>query len=169
MVGGPERSTFSLVARMTVAHAWYLLLGSGNAHDGGAVLVVRWARLRVLDLDVLYVQASQDLGGSLLEEEVDPFDPGWSALAERDGAKTWAHIHRCFRRHRDRKYTVGPDGRVVRRSFLVGLGNEGTKLAARRKLGAIVGGTPLVFVGWKRHLLRMGRAEARRLGLPGPP
>jgi hypothetical protein len=38
--------------------------------------------------------------------------------------------------------------------------------AARLKLGKIAGGTPSVFVDWRRRLLAMGRAEARRLGLP---
>ena len=76
-----------------------------------------------------------------------------------------------FARHRDRKYGVGADGRIVRRSLLVrrfdivGLGKEGTKLAARLKLGKSVGGTPSIFVDWKRRLLAMGRAGARRLGL----
>jgi hypothetical protein len=48
---------------------------------------------------------------------------------------------------------------------LVGLGKEGTKLSARLKIGQIAGGTPSVFLDWKRRLLAIGRAEARRLGL----
>ena len=51
-------------------------------------------------------------------------------------------------------------------SFLVGLGREGTKLAARLKLGKTAAADPSVFVDWKSRLLAMGRAEARRLGLP---
>jgi hypothetical protein len=103
---------------------------------------------------------------------VSPRDPGWAALAERDGAKTWAHVLGAFARHRERKYTVGADGRilrrsvVVRRSSIVGLGKEGTKLGARLKLGKTAASDPSVFIDWKRLLLSMGRAEARRLGLP---
>ncbi len=48
----------------------------------------------------------------------------------------------------------------------LGLGKEGTKLAARLKLGKTAGGTPSVFIDWRRRLLAMGRAEAGRLGLP---
>jgi len=96
----------------------------------------------------------------------------WGDLAEADGAKTWAHVLGAFSRHRDRKYLFGADGRIarravlVRKSSLVGLGKEGTKLAARLKLGRAAGAAPSVFVDWKRRLLAMGRAEARRLGLP---
>ena len=55
---------------------------------------------------------------------------------------------------------------LVRKSSLVGLGKEGTKLAARLKLGKGAGGNPSVFIDWKKRLLGMGRAEARRVGLP---
>jgi hypothetical protein len=101
-----------------------------------------------------------------------PKEPAWQALAEEEDAKTWAHILEAFSRHRDRKYLLGPDGRIVRRqvvvrkSSLVGLGKEGTKLAARLKIGRAAGSEPTVFVDWKRRLLAMGRPEARRLGLP---
>ncbi|EQD50383.1 hypothetical protein B1B_11257, partial [mine drainage metagenome] len=103
---------------------------------------------------------------------VSPKDAGWLPLSEKDGAKTWAHIVDGYARHRDRKYLLGPDGRIVRRSLtvsrrsLVGLGKEGTKLAARLKLGKTAAADPSVFIDWKRRLLAMGRAEARRLGLP---
>jgi len=103
---------------------------------------------------------------------VSPRDTEWLGLADKDGAKTWARIVEGYAKHRDRKYGVGPDARIVRRhvlvrkSSLVGLGKEGTKLSARIKLGKIAGGTPSVFIDWKRRLLGMGRAEARRLGLP---
>jgi hypothetical protein len=96
----------------------------------------------------------------------------WGDLAEADGAKTWAHVLEAFSRHRDRKYLLGPDGRIVRRSVLVrrsslvGLGKEGGRYAARLKLGRAAGAAPSVFVDWKRRLLAMGRAEARQLGLP---
>ncbi len=99
-------------------------------------------------------------------------EPSWIALAEEDGAKTWAHIVEGCARHRDRKYEVGPDGRIVRcqvlvrKSALVGLGKEGTKLAPRLKLGKTAAADPSLFIDWKRRLLAMGRAEARRLGLP---
>ena len=101
-----------------------------------------------------------------------PKEPAWLALAEEDGAKTWAQIVEGFATHRDRKYSVGSDGRIVRRSVLVkrsalvGLGKEGTKLGARLKLGKAASADPSVFIDWKRHLLGMGRAEARRLRLP---
>jgi hypothetical protein len=55
---------------------------------------------------------------------------------------------------------------LVRKSSLVGLGKEGTKLAARLKVGKTAAADPAVFIDWKRRLLAMGRAEARRLGLP---
>ncbi|MCI4335933.1 MAG: hypothetical protein L3K17_01870 [Thermoplasmata archaeon] len=101
-----------------------------------------------------------------------PKEAAWLGLAEKEGAKTWAHIVEGFAKHRDRKYLLGPDGRIVRRlvlvkkSSLVGLGKEGTKLAARIKIGRAAGSEPALFVDWKRRLLAMGRAQARRLGLP---
>ena len=107
-----------------------------------------------------------------LRSFISPKEPAWLALAEEDGAKTWAHIIDRYARHRDRKYEMGPDGRIVRRhvfarrSSLVGLGKEGTKLVARLKLGKTAAADPSVFVDWKSRLLAMGRAEARRLGLP---
>ena len=55
---------------------------------------------------------------------------------------------------------------LVRKSSLVGLGKEGAKLAARLKVGKTAAADPSVFIDWKRRLLAMGRAEARRLGLP---
>ena len=48
-----------------------------------------------------------------------PKEVAWLGLAEKEGAKTWAHILEAFSRHRDRKYLVGPDGRILRRSVLV--------------------------------------------------
>ena len=42
---------------------------------------------------------------------------------------------------------------------------EGTKLAARLKLGKTAAADPSLFIDWKRRLLAMGRAEASRLGL----
>jgi hypothetical protein len=101
-----------------------------------------------------------------------PKEPAWMEFGEKEVTKTWAHILEGFARHRDRKYLLGPDGRIVRRhvlvrkSSVVGLGKEGTKLAARLKLGRAAGAQPSVFVDWKRRLLAMGREEARRLGLP---
>jgi hypothetical protein len=103
---------------------------------------------------------------------ISPKDPEWLELAEKDGTKTWAQIVESFARHRDRKYLIGDDGRIVRRSVLVrksslvGLGKEGAKLSARVKLGKAAGGTPSFFVDWRHRLLAMGRAEAQRLGLP---
>jgi hypothetical protein len=101
-----------------------------------------------------------------------PKEPAWLALGEKDGAKTWAHILEAFSRHRDRKHLLDKTtGRILRRtvlvkkSSLVGLGKEGTKLGARLKLGKIAGGNPAVYVDWKRRLLAMGRAEARLAGL----
>jgi hypothetical protein len=41
-----------------------------------------------------------------------------------------------------------------------------TKPASRHKLGKIAGGTSSMFIDWKRRLLAMGPAEARRLGRP---
>jgi hypothetical protein len=52
------------------------------------------------------------------------------------------------------------------RSALAGLGKEGTRLAARLKLGKTAAADPSVFVDWKRRLPAMGRTEVRRLGLP---
>ena len=101
-----------------------------------------------------------------------PREPAWLALADEVGSKTWAHIIKGYAEHRDRKYEVGPDGRIVRRQVvvrktsLVGLGKEGTKLAARLKLGKTAAADPSVFIDWKHRLLAMGRGEARRLGLP---
>jgi hypothetical protein len=101
-----------------------------------------------------------------------PKEPAWMEFGEKEDTKTWAHILEGFARHRDRKYLLGPDGRIARRSVLVrkaslvGLGKEGAKLAARLKLGRAAGAQPSVFVDWKGRLLMMGRAEALRLGLP---
>jgi hypothetical protein len=102
---------------------------------------------------------------------ISPKEPEWLALPEEEGTKTWAQIVAGFTKHRDRKYLFAEDGSIIRRSVLVrkeslvGLGKEGAKLAARLKLGKIAGGTPSVFIDWKRRLLAMGRVEARRLGL----
>ena len=103
---------------------------------------------------------------------VSPKEPVWQALAEQDGAKTWAHIVEGYSQHRDWKYEVGLDGRIVRRhvpvrkSSIVGLGKEGTKLVARLKLGRAASADPAVFIDWRSRLLAMGRPEARRLRLP---
>ncbi|MGI0052635.1 MAG: hypothetical protein ACRECR_00030, partial [Thermoplasmata archaeon] len=103
-----------------------------------------------------------------------PKEPEWMGLAEKEGAKTWGHVLDAFSRHRDWKYLVGGDGRIIRRSVLVrkdsliGLGKEGSKLGARIKLGRAAKAEPSVFIDWKRRLLAVGRAEARRLGLPWP-
>ena len=45
-------------------------------------------------------------------------------------------------------------------------GRVRTKLAARLKFGKTAAADPSLFIDWKRRLLAMGRAEARRLGLP---
>jgi hypothetical protein len=102
---------------------------------------------------------------------ITPKEPAWTALAEHDGAKTWAHILGAFSRHRDRKYTVGEDGRILRRSVrvsrssIVGLGKEGGKYAARLKLGRAAGDTPSVFMDWERWLREAGRKDAERIGI----
>jgi hypothetical protein len=101
-----------------------------------------------------------------------PKEPAWLELGEKEDAKTWAHILEAFSRHRDRKYLVGPEGRIARRrvlvkkSSLVGLGKEGKKLAARLKLGRTAGAAPSVFVDWKRWLAKATPSEADRLGRP---
>ena len=103
---------------------------------------------------------------------ISPKEPAWLSLAEEDRAKTWSHIIKGYAEHRDRKYDVGADGRIVRRSVLVrkdslvGLGKEGTKLAARLKLGKAASADPALFIDWKRRLIALGRGQARRLGLP---
>ena len=103
---------------------------------------------------------------------VSPREDRWSALADREGAKTWEHILQAFSHHRDRKYLLDHStGRIIQRSVtvshasLVGLGKEGGHYTARLKLGRASAAAPSVFVDWKRRLLAMGRAEARRLGL----
>lgn len=108
---------------------------------------------------------------------LSPNEPSRLALADEDGSKTWAHIIEGHAKHRDRKPRVGPDGRIVRRhllvldilprstSSLVGPGTEGTKLGARLKIGKTRAAEPSPFIDWKRGLLAMGKAEARRVGL----
>lgn len=77
-----------------------------------------------------------------------------------------------YAKHPVRKYEEDLDGRIVRRHVLlrkssfVGLAKEGTKLATGLKLGKSAGGIPSVFIDWKRRLLSMGCAEARRMGPP---
>lgn len=66
-------------------------------------------------------------------------------------------LRRCYSSRRRPSYI---------HSSLVGLGKEGTKLAARLKLGKAAGGEPPVFIDWPKCLREIGRAEARRLGLP---
>ncbi len=83
---------------------------------------------------------------------ISPKEPAWLSLAEEDRAKTWAHIIKGYAEHRDRKYEVGADGRIVRRSVLVrkdslvGLGKGGMKLAARLKLGKAASADPSIFI-----------------------
>jgi hypothetical protein len=103
---------------------------------------------------------------------ISPRDPGWLQLASYPAARRWAHILDAFARHRDRKYLLGPDGRIARRSVLVkksslvGLGKEGGRYAARLKLGPIAGGTPSVFIDWKQWLTAATPSEAKRIGRP---
>jgi hypothetical protein len=49
---------------------------------------------------------------------------------------------------------------------MAGLGKEGSRLAARIKLGKAAAADPSVFIDRKKRLLAMGRAEARQVGLP---
>ena len=49
----------------------------------------------------------------------------------------------------------------------VGLGKEANRIEAGRVIGqAAVGGRAKTYIDWKGRLLVMGRAEARRLGIP---
>ena len=99
---------------------------------------------------------------------ISPRDPEWLSLTSVPHTRTWEHVIQAFCHHRDRKYILGPNGRVVRREIfvrkvsLVGLGKEGARLAARLKLGPSAGAEPAAFLPWRRRLLAMGRAEARR-------
>ena len=97
---------------------------------------------------------------------------GRAELMRLPRQRSWGSVLEAFVRHRGRKCRFDGDGRMVRRhasvrkSNLVGLGKEGTKLAARMKLGKAAAADPAVFIDWKKRLLAMRRAEARRVGLP---
>jgi hypothetical protein len=79
----------------------------------------------------------------------------------------------AFVRHRDRKCLIDSEGRMVRRQVLVrkpriiGLGKEANRIEAGRVLGQhAVGGKAKTYVDIRGRVLAMGRAEARKLGIP---
>jgi hypothetical protein len=56
---------------------------------------------------------------------------------------------------------------LVRKSRIIGLGKEANRIEVGRVLGQhAVGGRAKTYVDLKGRLLAMGRAEAKRLGLP---
>ncbi|MGA7497244.1 MAG: hypothetical protein WBX00_10990 [Isosphaeraceae bacterium] len=78
-----------------------------------------------------------------------------------------------FVRHKDWKYAFRPDGRAVRRHVLVrkknmvGLEKEANRVEDARILGLkAVGGRAKNYSDVAGRLLSMGRADARRLGIP---
>ena len=97
-----------------------------------------------------------------------------SQLMQLPRQRSWGSVLDAFARHRDRKYLSDEQGRMVRRHVLIrrskiaGLGKEANRIGDARVLGhAAAGGRPKTYLDWKERLLKMGRAEARALGLPG--
>jgi hypothetical protein len=87
--------------------------------------------------------------------------------------RTWGSVVDAFARHRYRKCTLDPDGRMVRRNVLVrasrthGLGKEAYRIEAGRALGYAAGGSRAKrYVNIRQRILEMGRAEAQRLDIP---
>jgi hypothetical protein len=87
--------------------------------------------------------------------------------------RSWGSVLEAFIRHRDRKCLFDSEGRLVRRHILVrgsriiGLGKEANRIESGRVLGLhAVGGRAKTYVDAPGRLLAMGRAEARRLGIP---
>jgi hypothetical protein len=87
--------------------------------------------------------------------------------------RSWGSVLEAFVRHRDRKCLFDSGGRMarrrvlVRRSRIVGLGKEANRIEAGRVLGqSAERGEAKTYIDVKGRLLAMGRAEARRLGLP---
>ncbi len=87
--------------------------------------------------------------------------------------RSWGSVLEAFVRHRDRKCHIDGEGRMsrrrvlVRKSRIIGLGKEANRIETGRVLGQVaVGGRSKTYVNWKGRLLAMGRAEAKRLGLP---
>ncbi len=105
---------------------------------------------------------------------VGPKDPvRRAALMKEPRQRSWGSVVEDFVRHRDRKYTFEGEGRavrrqvVVRRSDLVPLGKEANRIEDARVLGLrAVGGRAKRYSDTERRVLGMGRAEARRLGIP---
>lgn len=105
---------------------------------------------------------------------VSPKDTaGLAALMDLPRQRSWGSVVEDFVWHHDWKYTFDAEGRAVRRRVfvrrknLVGLGKEANRIEDARVLGLrAVGGRAKRYVDLKGRVLGMGRAEARRLGIP---
>jgi hypothetical protein len=104
----------------------------------------------------------------------DPEDSaGQAHLRDMPRQKSWGSVVEDFVNHHDWKYTFDAEGRAVRRHVLVrrknlvGLGKEANRIEDARVLGLrAVGGRAKTYADLTGRVLGMGRAEARRLGIP---
>jgi hypothetical protein len=96
-----------------------------------------------------------------------------AALMNEPRQRSWGSVVEDFVRHRDRKYTFDTEGKAVRRHVFVrksrieGLGKEANRIGDARVLGLwAVGGRAKRYSDVEGRVLTMGRAEAKRLGIP---
>jgi hypothetical protein len=127
------------------------------------------------------------LTARLLEPSSDPDEPRSELLAfigpedharraelmHRPRQRSWGSVVEDFVGHTDRKYTFDSEGLAVRRLVLararnlVGLGKEANRIEDSRVLGLrSVGGRAKRYSDVEGRVLGMGRAEAKRLGIP---
>ena len=96
-----------------------------------------------------------------------------SELMRLPRQRSWGSVLEDFVRHRDRKCRFDGEGRMVRRhvlvrkSKIVGLGKEANRIEAGRVLGQhAVGRRAKTYFDVHGRLTAMGRAKAKRLGIP---
>lgn len=105
---------------------------------------------------------------------VSPKDgAAYSDLMSRPHQRSWGSVVEAFVRHHDWKYTFDGNGAMVRRPLTIrkdsvkGLGKEANRIEAGRVLGqSAAGGRAKTYSDVEGRVLAMGRAEARKLGIP---
>lgn len=105
---------------------------------------------------------------------VSPKDgAAYSALMSLPHQRSWGSVVEAFVDHHDWKYGFDRDGAMIRRRVMVrknrvkGLGKEANRIEVGRVLGqSAVGGRAKTYSDVEGRVLAMGRAEARKLGIP---
>jgi hypothetical protein len=94
------------------------------------------------------------------------------ALMRLPRQRSWGSVVEAFARHRDRKCTFDPEGRMVRRHVLVrgdrvaGIGKEANRIEIARVLGVgPVGARAKVYVPWVARILDLPLSWATKHGI----